>query len=475
MQISNVSDLKAGSHIHLMGICGTAMGSLAGILKDKGFKITGSDENVYPPMSTQLEKLGINIMKGFKKENLNPKPDFVVVGNVMTKKMEEVQTLIESDIPYTSLPKVLGELFLSQREAVVCCGTHGKTTTSSMMTWALEILEEHPGYLIGGVPLNFNYSFSARNSKWFVIEGDEYDTAFFDKVPKFKHYHPKNAILTGIEFDHVDIYKDLDDVMAAFSILLEKIPNEGVLVYNGDDKNIQKLLEVNKDKSFWKLSYGLSDSNHAQLLEEKVSEEGTEILVRIGDREFEFMGSWFGTYNSLNFLSVMTLLNFKGCDLEKVMEAASTFKGVARRQQKLLDTEELKVFEDFAHHPTAVKLTLESFRKRFPDKNLMAVFEPRSATSRKEIFQKDYIESFLEADFSLIAPVTKKSEQDVFSSEKLCEDLRAKDKKAFCPDSVAQIPDELEKRLSQNDVIVFMSNGGFAGVHRDFVARRENS
>ncbi len=464
----SIEGLSKGSHVHLMGICGTAMGSLAGILQEMGYKVTGSDQNVYPPMSTQLEKLGIPIMKGFVKENLNPAPDFVIVGNVMSRHMEEVQALLASTIPFSSLPKTLGELFLKNREAVVCCGTHGKTTTTSMMTWALETLEQHPGYLIGGVPANFDYSFSARKSDWFAIEGDEYDTAFFDKVPKFSHYFPKNAILTGIEFDHVDIYDDLSQVLEAFKMLLEKIPEDGVLVYNGDDENIKTLLQETP-KDYWKLSYGLGESCHAQILEERVCEEGTEVVFKIGDNEYEFLGAWFGTYNSLNFLSVMTLLDFKGCDLEKVMEAAGTFKGVARRQQKMFENENLVVFEDFAHHPSAVRLTLESFKKRYPEKNLIAVFEPRSATSRKDVFQKDYVESFKEADISIIAPVTKKSDKDTFSSEKLCTDLRELSKDATCPESISEIPSLINKKLNGNDVVLFMSNGGFEGVHTSFV------
>lgn len=463
-----IKDLKKDAHIHLMGVCGTAMGSLAGLLKDMGYKVTGSDVNVYPPMSTQLKKLGIEIKKGFVKENLVPAPDFVIVGNVMSRNMEEVVALMESKIPFTSLPKALGELFLQDRNTIVCCGTHGKTTTTSMATWALECLGEHPGYLIGGVPGNFDYSFSARKSDWFVIEGDEYDTAFFDKVPKFKHYHPKNAILTGIEFDHIDIYDSLDDVMKAFEILLEQLPSDGLLVYNGDDQNIKKLLEAHPT-DFWKLSYGESDGCHARLIEEEVLEQGTRVVYCIGDQEFEFVGSWYGTYNSLNFLSMMTVLDFKGLDLDKVMESASTFKGVARRQQQIYQSEKLLVFEDFAHHPTAVRLTLESFKKRFPQKNLIAVFEPRSATSRKDVFQKDYVESFSRADVAILAPVTKKSEQDLFSSKQLSDDLKSKSVKAVSPLSVQDIPLAISSELKGDDVVVFMSNGGFEGVHLDFV------
>ncbi len=463
-----IKNLKKGAHIHLMGICGMAMGSLAGILQGMGYKVTGSDQNVYPPMSKQLEILGIPIMKGFVKENLIPKPDFVIVGNVMSQNMEEVQALLESDISFSSLPKILGQLFLKDRETIVCCGTHGKTTTTSMMTWALETLGKHPGYLIGGVPANFKYSFSARTSHWFVIEGDEYDTAFFDKVPKFFHYFPKNVILTGIEFDHVDIYDDLSQVLDAFKILLNKIPEEGVLIYNGDDKNIKQILNE-PVKNYCKLSYGLSSHCHGQILEEKIDKKGTQIVFRIGNKKYKFLGAWFGTYNSLNFLSIMTFLNFKNFNLEKVMESAKTFKGVVRRQQKMFENKNLVVFQDFAHHPSAVRLTLESFKKKYPEKNLIAIFEPKSATSRNNVFQKNYIDSFKAADVSIVAPVIKRSEKDNFSSEKLCSDLRKLSKDAICPDSIESIPELIKSKFKGEDVVLFMSNGEFEGVHIDFI------
>ena len=467
--LEKFKQLKPGSHVHLMGICGTAMGSLAGLLKERGYKVTGSDQNVYPPMSIQLKRMGITVMQGYKKENINPAPNFVVVGNVMTEKMDEIQALLDSTIPFTSLPSLLGELFLKNRESLVCCGTHGKTTTTSMAAWALESIKKHPGYLIGGLPLNFDFSFSARDSEWFVIEGDEYDTAFFDKVPKFKHYHPKNTILTGIEFDHIDIYKDLKDVLVAFQILIESMTGgDSVLVYNGDDANIKNLL-LKSSPEFWTLSYGIDPANHSCLIEENVNEDGTQLVVRVGDREFDFFGSWFGTYNSLNFLSVLTLLDFKGFDLDGVIKSAATFKGVKRRQQKLFENNLVTVFEDFAHHPTAVKYTIESFKKRYPDKKLIAVFEPRSATSRRSVFQKDYVKSFQLADKSVIAPVVAKSKKDTFSTKELASDIKKVGGKSYAPDSKQDLLDLLYANLKESSLVLFMSNGGFDDIPQDFV------
>lgn len=464
-EASSITNLKPGAHVHLMGICGTAMGSLAGILQEKGFRVSGSDENVYPPMSTQLEKLGIEIMKGFKASNLDSKPDFVVVGNVMTAKMDETKALMESDLKFSSLPQVLGELFLKDRENVVCCGTHGKTTTTSMVTWALETLGEHPGYLIGGVPANFSYSFSGRDSKWFAIEGDEYDTAFFDKVPKFKHYYPKNTILTSVEFDHIDIYDNLEQVKDAFRILLQR--TKDLLVYNADDENIKDLLNE-KEYDFKTKSYGKSSDAFAQILKEEVSQEGTTVFLKYGDTEISFFGAWHGNYNTMNFLATLCVLESNGFELDKITESAKTFKGVARRQQCLVDKKELKVFEDFAHHPSAVRLTLEAFKARFPNSNLIGIFEPRSATSRKSVFQKDYVKSFLKADLAVIAPVQKKSEEDTFSSNTLVNDINTSGGNAKTTTKTSQIPSLIKENLKGDDVVIFMSNGGFEGIHLKF-------
>ena len=238
-------DLRPGSHIHFMGICGTAMASLAGLLKDRGFKITGSDQNVYPPMSTQLEKIGIQIMEGYKAENLTRvgKPDLVIVGNVISRQYEEAQALLASDIPFTSLPQAMGQIVIDHRHSIVVSGTHGKTTTTSLTAWVTDQLGLQPGFMIGGIPKNFDLSYRVPVGDWFVIEGDEYDTAFFDKVPKFTHYRPRSVILTSVEFDHADIYRDLDHVKEAFQKLLKLIPDGGVLVTAAGDANIADLLK----------------------------------------------------------------------------------------------------------------------------------------------------------------------------------------------------------------------------------------
>src|SRR6185437_4541590 len=297
--------VKSGGHIHLIGICGTAMASLAGILKDLGYKVTGSDQNVYPPMSTQLEKLGIPIQLGFKKENLTPRPDLVIVGNVVSRGNPEAEALLASDIPYTSLPKALGEFAIASRDSYVVAGTHGKTTTTSLLAWVTDALEMKAGFLIGGIPLNYGLSFRAPLGRSFVIEGDEYDTAFFDKVPKFIHYKPKHVILTSVEFDHADIYRDLTHVKDAFRRLLELIPKDGTLVYNAEDRNIAEILPA--CTAARKIGYGLRAGDYRLTDREVIGGRNQFTVLKGPERIADLALKIFGEHNSLNALAVFAL------------------------------------------------------------------------------------------------------------------------------------------------------------------------
>ena len=299
------TELKAGSHIHLMGICGTAMASLAGLLKDQGYKVTGSDANPYPPMSTQIESMGIQIMTGYAAANLSEKPDFVIVGNVISANNPEAQELARLKIPFTSLPKALGEHVIQDREAIVMSGTHGKTTTTSMMAWVAEQCGKKPGFLIGGIPKNFSQSFKNPEGKYFIIEGDEYDTAYFDKVPKFIHYKPRHVILTSIEFDHADIYKDLDDVKKAFQTLINLVPAEGSFIYWAQDPHIKGMMKTCKAQV--QLSYGLKDADVVSKVK-SITDQGTvfEVIYKnenLGDFEFPMTGD----YNVLNATAVIAM------------------------------------------------------------------------------------------------------------------------------------------------------------------------
>ncbi len=443
------------------------MASLAGILKDLGYKVTGSDQNVYPPMSTQLEKLGIPIQIGFKKENLEPRPDLVIVGNVVSKTNPEAEALLATDIPYTSLPKAIGEFVIGDRQSVVISGTHGKTTTTAVMAWVTDAVGLGAGFLVGGIPLNYDQSFRAPEGDFFVIEGDEYDTAFFDKVPKFIHYKPKHVILTSIEFDHADIYRDLDHVKQAFRSLLERIPEDGTLIYNAEDGNIRSLLPFCRARR--QFGYGAKAGDYRIVDREIVAGRNQFSVEKNGERVADLALKIFGEHNSMNALSVFALADALGWPKTKVLQALADFKGVKRRQELLGEPGGVTVVEDFAHHPTAVDLTLKCMRERFPDRRLIAVFEPRSATSRRNVFQEDYARAFGAADVALIAQPFDQAKIDTaqrFSTDRLIADLKAKGLQAETAPDVPGLLAKLVGLAKPKDVVLIMSNGGFDGIYR---------
>jgi UDP-N-acetylmuramate: L-alanyl-gamma-D-glutamyl-meso-diaminopimelate ligase len=470
--MSIISNLKKGDHIHLMGICGTAMASLAGLLQDRGFKITGSDSNPYPPMSTQLESLGIPVMRGYAAKNLHPQPKFVIVGNVISANNEEAQELIKLGLPYTSLPKAMGEFIIENRESIVVAGTHGKTTTTSLMSWVAQTQGVKPGFLIGGIPKNFSKSFQNPEGNYFVIEGDEYDTAFFDKVPKFVHYRPKHVILTSIEFDHADIYADLNAVKAAFAKLMELLPKEGTLVFCAEEKNVVET--ASKTRAAKKISYGIESGEYQARITE-MSESGTrfELLQNGKSTGRTYQMKMGGRYNVLNALAVIAMSDALGFASGKTSEALATFEGVKRRQEVLGEPGGVLVIEDFAHHPTAVRETVKGIQAKYPGRRFFSVFEPRSATSRRKVFQRDYVEAFSEAHEILIAKAFDQSKIDEgnrFSSEELIEDLKKRGKSAKVFDSADQIVADLVERSRPGDGILIMSNGGFDGIYQKLLS-----
>ncbi|MDG0816655.1 UDP-N-acetylmuramate:L-alanyl-gamma-D-glutamyl-meso-diaminopimelate ligase [Bdellovibrio svalbardensis] len=460
-------DLKPGCHIHLMGICGTAMASMAGLLKDRGFKITGSDMNPYPPMSTQLESLGITIQKGYKAENLHPQPDFVIVGNVISKSNEEAQELMKLGIPYTSLPKAMGELIIADRESVVISGTHGKTTTTSMMSWVAENAGVKPGFLIGGIPKNFSQSFKNPEGNYFIIEGDEYDTAFFDKVPKFIHYKPKHVILTSVEFDHADIYKDLQAVKDSFARLMTLIPENGTLLACAEDANVLELRKLAKCKNSFTYGFKAEADFRAKVLFQNEKGVGFEV-----HHKGEILGPYSmqitGDYNILNATAVIAMSKILGFSENRIQIAMESFEGVKRRQEILGEPNGILVIEDFAHHPTAVRETVKGIQKKYPSRKVFSVFEPRSATSRRKVFQKDYVEAFKGSHEVLLAKAFDQSKidsEDRFSSEELVADLQKSGVTAGAFDSADHIVEALKSRAKTGDVILIMSNGGFDGIY----------
>ena len=460
-------DLKPGSHIHLMGICGTAMASLAGLLKDRGFKITGSDMNPYPPMSTQLESLGINIQKGYKAENLHPKPDFVIVGNVISANNEEAQELVKLGIPFTSLAKAMGEFIIADRESVVISGTHGKTTTTSMMSWVAENAGVKPGFLIGGIPKNFSQSFKNPEGKFFIIEGDEYDTAYFDKVPKFIHYKPRHVILTSVEFDHADIYKDLQAVKDAFARLMQLIPENGTLLACAEDANVMELRKLAKCKNSFTYGFSANADFRAKVLFQNEKGVGFEV-----HHKGEILGPYnmqiTGDYNILNATVVVAMSKCLGFSENRIQIGLETFEGVKRRQEILGEPGGILVIEDFAHHPTAVRETVKGIQKKYPNRKVFSVFEPRSATSRRKVFQKDYVEAFKGSHEVMLAKAFDQSKIDSenrFSSEELVEDLNKAGVVTNAFDSADHLVDALKSRAKKGDVILIMSIGGFDGIY----------
>ena len=468
MSQHSLKNIKPGSHVHLMGICGTAMASLAGLLKDKGYKVTGSDSNPYPPMSTQLENLGIQIQKPYSKNNLNPKPDFVIVGNVISASNEEAQEMVRLAIPYCSLPQAMGEFIIDDRISYVISGTHGKTTTTSLMSWVLDQAGFEPGFLIGGIAKNFSQSFRNPKQNVFVIEGDEYDTAYFDKVPKFIHYRPKNVVLTSVEFDHADIYADFAAVKAAFVRLMKLIPENGNFVFWGDDSNVCEVAEYCKIKN--KFSYGFDAKNDftCKIIEE--TEGYTKFSVtHKGEKLADFVTTMTGRYNILNATAVVAQAFANQLPLDGVMKGLSTFAGVKRRQDILGEPGGILVIEDFAHHPTAVKETVLAIQNKYKNRKVFSVFEPRSATSRRRVFQQDYVDAFSEGHEVIIAEAFdqgKISEEDRFSSSELVADLKKKNKTAHVMASSDEIVKYLKQTAKPKDVILIMSNGGFDGIYQ---------
>lgn len=476
MPQASISQLSPGSHIHLIGICGTAMASLAGLLKDRGFKVTGSDLNPYPPMSTQIEGMGIQIQRPYKKENLHPKPDFVVIGNVIPASNEEAMEVNALSLPYCSLPQAMGEIIIADRDSFVIAGTHGKTTTTSLMSWVAENCGLQPGFLIGGIPKNFSQSFKNPAANTFVIEGDEYDTAYFDKVPKFIHYKPKHVVLTSVEFDHADIYKDFDAVKAAFQRLMTLIPQKGSLVYWGDDANVKEIAA--KCTAVNTFSYGFNEGNDYKVAIVSENEKQTVFTVHFkGQLVTEFTTPLAGRYNILNAAAAIAQAHIQKWPLEDVKKALATFQGVKRRQEILGEYSGVLLIEDFAHHPTAVKETIKAIQNKYKGHRVFSVFEPRSATSRRKVFQKDYVEAFSQAHEVLIAQAFdqgKIAEDNRFSTQELIDDLKHQNVSARLHASVDQIVSDLVQRSEKGDVILIMSNGGFDGIYQKLMTGLEN-
>ncbi len=465
--------------IHLIGICGTGMGSLAGLLKAAGHDVRGSDSDVYPPMSTQLAEQGIAVMNGYAPQNLDWAPDVVVVGNVQTKDQIEVKAAQEKNLKLTSFPALLEELFLTHLHSFVVAGTHGKTTTSSLAAFVLTDAGRDPSFLVGGVPVNFGRSWQLGKGELFVVEGDEYDTAFFDKGSKFLHYRPKTAIITSVELDHVDIFASLDAIKSAFAKFVALIPPDGLCVVAADSPGA---LDVTRDAKCKVETYVVRDAEHPDAQADWI---GRAIATRPGGRTlFEVTrgGKPFGVfdtmlpggYNLANALSVIAACASFGMSAEQIGRGLRRFAGVRRRQEVRGVAQGVTVVDDFAHHPTAVRETLRALRRRHGGGRLIAIFEPRSATSRRAVFQKDFADAFAEADETIVGAVShpeKAPAGDRFDAERLAADLRGRGVAARHVPSVDQIVEQVAANAAAGDTVVIMTSGGFEGIHDKLLMR----
>jgi UDP-N-acetylmuramate: L-alanyl-gamma-D-glutamyl-meso-diaminopimelate ligase len=458
-------------HYHLIGICGTAMASLAGMLQARGHKITGSDQNVYPPMSTQLEELGIEILNGYKAENADVGADCIIVGNTISRGNAELEEILNRKLFYRSQAETVKEEFIRGRRSLVVAGTHGKTTTTSIAAWVAEVGGLNPSFLVGGIVQNFGASFRVCDSDFFVIEGDEYDTAYFDKKPKFMHYLPEIAIVGNIEFDHADIYRDLHEIKFQFSRLMNLVPSNGRLIVGLDSPVVREVLDEMRDKLFTKVeTFGTSDDARWQARYIDFSGDVTRFTVfKDGNTWYEFETHLIGEFNVRNCLAVIIAADAWGISREKMQEAFHTFKSVKRRVEVRGVERGVTVIDDFAHHPTAVEETLKALRMKYEGKRLIAVFEPRSWSSRLAVFQEPYKKAFNYADYVIIAGVYNTSKASelgkVLDVDELVGDIELQGKPAMSFPDADSIVEHLLPELKTGDVVAIMSNGGFGGIH----------
>jgi UDP-N-acetylmuramate: L-alanyl-gamma-D-glutamyl-meso-diaminopimelate ligase len=460
-------DPKSIRSVHVLGIAGTAMGALAGMLHDAGYQVTGSDTAIYPPMSDYLDGLGIRVMKGYVASNLDHKPDLVIVGNVIRSEYEEAKAVLDRDLPYCSFPEAFGALFLRDAHSVVIAGTHGKTTTTAITAWLLERAKLDPGFLIGGIAKNFDRTARRGSGRHFVVEGDEYDTAFFDKGPKFLHYRPRTVVLTSVEFDHADIYANLDAVKESFRKLMRIVPADGTVIARGDDPGTVDVLAETKAR-VWRYGPGQEWDGRVVKIDPDTGTMTFEVL-RGGTPVGVFSSCMVGKHNLYNQVAATAAALAAGADVSYLADGFSSFLGIKRRQEVIGEPGGVTVIDDFAHHPTAVDVTLAALRERYGKRRMWAVWEPRSATSRRNVFQQDYVSAFDQADQIIIAAPFDQAripEEERFSADKLVQDLTARGKEAAVLPDADAILHTLASRVHPHDVVAILSNGGFGGLHK---------
>jgi UDP-N-acetylmuramate: L-alanyl-gamma-D-glutamyl-meso-diaminopimelate ligase len=469
--------MNPGSHVHLIGICGTAMASLAGMLQQRGYRVSGSDAAAYPPMSDFLASLGITLSQPFGEQNLQPRPDLVVVGNAISRGNLELEYVLDQRIPFRSMPQVLHEEFLAGVESIVVAGTHGKTTTTSMLSWIFHCAQRDPSFLVGGIVENFGSSFRLGEGRQFILEGDEYDTAFFDKGPKFLHYFPDAVILTSVEFDHGDIYKDLDAVKTSFKRLVNLIPRRGRIVAWDGSANVDECVS----RAFCPVErYGFSDSSHWRAVNVCYEPDRTTwTVLRNGTKLADFEFALAGEYNVLNATGAAAMAANYGIEPNVVAEALRTFLSVKRRLEVRAEIDGITIIDDFAHHPTAIAQTLKAVRTRYFDcesrrGRLWAILEPRSNTLARNIFQKEIGEALQAADEVVIAAVyraQKYSDAERLDVNAVVRAINANGGRArHLPDADA-IVDAVASELRSGDVVTILSNGAFGNIYEKLPER----
>ncbi|HEY2569240.1 MAG TPA: UDP-N-acetylmuramate:L-alanyl-gamma-D-glutamyl-meso-diaminopimelate ligase [Candidatus Udaeobacter sp.] len=458
---------EAPKSFHFLGICGTAMGSVAAALRERGFKVTGSDQNVYPPMSTFLQEKEISLKQGYRAENIPRDADVVVIGNAMKRGNPEVEAVLNRKLLYLSLPEVLKNYFLRGRHNLVVTGTHGKTTTTALLAWIMEKAGRKPGYVIGGLPKNLGQGARLNDSKYFVIEGDEYDTAFFDKRSKFIHYLPELLIINNIEFDHADIFKNLDEIKLSFRRLINVVPQNGMVLVNGDDANC---VEVAKDCFAQMIEVGFSKNCAQRIGDVSCSAGGSKF--KLGDETFEI--PLVGEFNVRNAAMAAIAARFYDVPKSKIESAFKSFSGIARRQELRGEARGVKVIDDFGHHPTAIAYTLEALRHRYRGSRLWAVFEPRSNTTRRAVFQQQLPDALKLADGVFISQVAKLEqipEKERLNPERVVAAIAKAGRPAFYERSADAILDRIVPMLRPSDVVAVFSNGGFDNIHEKLLTR----
>jgi UDP-N-acetylmuramate: L-alanyl-gamma-D-glutamyl-meso-diaminopimelate ligase len=457
--------------VHFVGICGTAMASVAVAMQEKGFVVTGSDQGVYPPMSTFLAERGIRVMSGYAEANLDHRPDLVVIGNAISRGNPEAEVTLERRLRYCSLPELLKEFFIRGKRSLVVTGTHGKTTTTSLLTWVFESAGLRPSYLIGGIPNNLGQGARFTDSEWFIIEGDEYDTAFFDKRSKFVHYLPELVIINNIEFDHADIFENLTVILTSFKRVINLVPRNGLLLANGDDENVTGLLRV---KHCPIARFGLGEGNDRCAVNLRL--EGTRSIFELDGESFQIPLT--GELNVRNALAVAACALHCGISAAQIRKAFDSFSGIKRRMEVRGEAAGITVVDDFGHHPTAIRETIRALRVRFPGRRLWAIFEPRTNTTRRNVFQKELSEALSLADAVVVSQIARLEllePEERLDPVQLMREISADGKPAAYLSTVEEIVEHIGKEARAGDVVTVFSNGGFGGIHDKLLKRVANS